>query len=232
MSDSAPALTLFAMAEAQQGYFTVAQADEAGYLPGSRAHHVKAGNWVRVERGVYRLQRYPQSAEEQLVIYSFTIATTLLTDLLIGIGVGVAANFVMNLLMCRHAIKSAGASRMGELSLSRCVLDFFRNPVFKREYVDGVYHLYMDKPLVCFNTMQLSEELDEIPADAKAVRVHLDERVALIDHTSSENLMHVIREYSHSNVPVELVGLERMERLSGYHGCVRVANGATLPQVI
>ena len=63
-------LTLFAIAEAQQGYFTVAQADEAGYLPGSRAHHVKAGNWVRVERGVYRLQRYPQSAEEQLVIYS------------------------------------------------------------------------------------------------------------------------------------------------------------------
>lgn len=57
------------MAEAQQGYFTVAQAAEAGYLPGSRAHHVKVGNWVRVERGVYRLQRYPQSAEEQLVIY-------------------------------------------------------------------------------------------------------------------------------------------------------------------
>ena len=63
-------LTLFAIAEAQQGYFTVAQAGEAGYLPGSRAHHVKAGNWVRAERGVYRLQRYPQSVEEQLVIYS------------------------------------------------------------------------------------------------------------------------------------------------------------------
>ena len=70
MSDSAPSLALFAMAEAQQGYFTVAQAAAAGYLPGSRAHHVKTGNWVRVERGVYRLQRYPQSAEEQLVIYS------------------------------------------------------------------------------------------------------------------------------------------------------------------
>ncbi len=63
-------LTLFTIAEAQQGYFTFAQAGEAGYLPGSRAHHVKAGNWVRAERGVYRLQRYPQSAEEQLVIYS------------------------------------------------------------------------------------------------------------------------------------------------------------------
>jgi hypothetical protein len=88
---------------------------------------------------------------------------------------------------------------------------------------DGVYHMYVDKPLVCFNTMQLSDELDKIPSDAKAVRVHLDERVALIDHTAAENLMHAIKEYSHSNVPVEIVGLERLERLSHYDACVRVA---------
>ena len=57
-SCSAATCSILAIAEAQQGYFTVAQAGEAGYLPGSRAHHVKAGNWVRAERGVYRLQRY------------------------------------------------------------------------------------------------------------------------------------------------------------------------------
>lgn len=61
---------LFEIAEGQQGYFTAKQAAEAGYLLGSQAHHVKAGNWVRVERGVYRMARFPQSAEEQLVIYS------------------------------------------------------------------------------------------------------------------------------------------------------------------
>lgn len=167
---------------------------------------------------------------EQLVIYSFTIATTLLTDLLIGIGVGVAANFVLNYLMCRHSVNSMGAIRPQGVTLSGSVRDFFRNPVSEREYIDGVYHLYLDKPLVCFNTMQLSEELEEIPADVKAIRVHLSERVTVIDHTSSENLMHVIREYSHSNVPVELVGLERMERLSQYEGCTRVATGDAAPQ--
>ena len=62
--------TLFEIAEAQQGYFTAKQAVTAGYLLGSQAHHVKSGNWVRVERGVYRLARFPQSPEEQLVIYS------------------------------------------------------------------------------------------------------------------------------------------------------------------
>ena len=61
---------LFAIAEGQQGYFTTQQAGDAGYQPGSQAHHVKSGNWVRAERGIYRLTRFPQSSEEQLVIYA------------------------------------------------------------------------------------------------------------------------------------------------------------------
>jgi hypothetical protein len=60
---------LFESAEGQQGYFTAKQAADAGYQLGSQAHHVKSGNWVRVERGIYRLARFPQSNEEQLVIY-------------------------------------------------------------------------------------------------------------------------------------------------------------------
>lgn len=62
--------SLFQIAEEQQGYFTAKQASAAGYQPGSQAHHVKSGNWVRVERGIYRLGRFPQSDEEQLVIYT------------------------------------------------------------------------------------------------------------------------------------------------------------------
>ena len=61
---------LFEVAEGQQGYFTSKQATAAGYQLGSQAHHAKSGNWVRVERGIYRLVRFPQSSEEQLVIYA------------------------------------------------------------------------------------------------------------------------------------------------------------------
>jgi predicted transcriptional regulator of viral defense system len=61
---------LFEIAEQQQGFFTAKQATEAGYKLGSVAHHVKSGGWVRVERGIYRLSRFPQSAEEQLVVYA------------------------------------------------------------------------------------------------------------------------------------------------------------------
>src|ERR1700677_899050 len=62
--------SLFEIAEGQQGYFTAKQAADAGYQLGSQAHHAKSGNWVRVERGIYRLARFSQSSEEQLVIYT------------------------------------------------------------------------------------------------------------------------------------------------------------------
>jgi predicted transcriptional regulator of viral defense system len=61
---------LFEIVEGQQGYFTSKQATKAGYQLGSQAHHVKSGNWVRVEWGIYRLARFPQSPDEQLVIYA------------------------------------------------------------------------------------------------------------------------------------------------------------------
>jgi hypothetical protein len=38
---------LFAFAEAQQGYFTTAQAAEAGYARSTHSYHVAFGNWVR-----------------------------------------------------------------------------------------------------------------------------------------------------------------------------------------
>jgi hypothetical protein len=43
---------LFEITEGQQGYFTSKQAVDAGYQLGSKAHHVKSGNWVRIERGI------------------------------------------------------------------------------------------------------------------------------------------------------------------------------------
>jgi predicted transcriptional regulator of viral defense system len=46
---------LFALAAAQAGYFTAAQALENGYSYPAQAHHVRAGNWIRVDRGIFRL---------------------------------------------------------------------------------------------------------------------------------------------------------------------------------
>jgi predicted transcriptional regulator of viral defense system len=61
---------LFAIAESQDGYFTMAQALEAGFARSTHSYHVKAGNWLRENRGIYRLRHYPQGESSHLVLWS------------------------------------------------------------------------------------------------------------------------------------------------------------------
>jgi predicted transcriptional regulator of viral defense system len=61
---------LFAIAESQDGYFTMAQALEAGFARSTHSYHVKEGNWLREHRGIYRLRQYPHTENGQLVLWS------------------------------------------------------------------------------------------------------------------------------------------------------------------
>ncbi len=49
---------LFKLAAEQGGYFTAAQAKEIGYSYQAQAHHVAAGNWLRIDRGLFRLAEW------------------------------------------------------------------------------------------------------------------------------------------------------------------------------
>jgi predicted transcriptional regulator of viral defense system len=58
---------LYALAERQGGYFTSADASALGYTTAHQHFHVKQGNWVRVDRGIYRLKRFPSSSHADLI---------------------------------------------------------------------------------------------------------------------------------------------------------------------
>jgi predicted nucleotidyltransferase len=58
---------LFEVAENQQGYFTSADAKRLGYDYPHQHFHVKQGNWIRVDRGIYRLKKFPSAAHEDLI---------------------------------------------------------------------------------------------------------------------------------------------------------------------
>src|SRR5713226_737107 len=58
---------LYALAERQGGYFTSADASVLGYTTAHQHFHVKQGNWVRVDRGIYRLKRFPSIKHEDLI---------------------------------------------------------------------------------------------------------------------------------------------------------------------
>ncbi len=57
---------LFALAADQAGYFTAAQAKAVGYSYPAQAHHVGAGNWIRVDRGIFRLADWVPGSHDEL----------------------------------------------------------------------------------------------------------------------------------------------------------------------
>lgn len=58
---------LHAAAFQQAGYFTAAQALKVGYSYQAQKYHVDAGNWVRVDRGLFRLPEWPPGPEDVFV---------------------------------------------------------------------------------------------------------------------------------------------------------------------
>lgn len=61
---------LFALASEQAGYFTAAQAKKVGYSYQAQAHHVAAGNWLRIQRGLFRLAEWIPEVHDDLVRWS------------------------------------------------------------------------------------------------------------------------------------------------------------------
>lgn len=57
---------LFELAAQQSGYFTAAQAKSLGYSHQAQAHHVRAGNWWRVDRGLFRLVEWVPGVHDEL----------------------------------------------------------------------------------------------------------------------------------------------------------------------
>lgn len=60
-------LALQGLAFGQAGYFTAAQAVDLGYSYQAQKYHVDRGNWLRVDRGLFRLPDWPPAPEDQWV---------------------------------------------------------------------------------------------------------------------------------------------------------------------
>jgi predicted transcriptional regulator of viral defense system len=61
---------LFEIADQQQGFFTTKQAKAAGFAENTHPYHVKAGNWNRERRGIYRLALYPVTDRPELSFWA------------------------------------------------------------------------------------------------------------------------------------------------------------------
>lgn len=153
---------------------------------------------------------------EQFAIFAVTILVTVTTDLLIGVATGVAMKLVLNLWYVGLAYRLNGTGAKTPPRLLTRMAGLFRNPVGRRHFSDGVYELYINRPLVCFNLFHVIRELQEIPQDAKSVRVHLSPEVAVVDHTTAETLFHYVQEFNSRDLHMELVNWDKMRPLSDH----------------
>jgi predicted transcriptional regulator of viral defense system len=64
-----PFAALLTIAQDQQGYFTTKQAIEAGYADNTHPYHVRAGNWQRVRRGIYRTTHLPLPEDGEMMVW-------------------------------------------------------------------------------------------------------------------------------------------------------------------
>lgn len=60
---------LMNIAQDQQGYFTTKQAINAGYADNTHPYHVRAGNWMRVRRGIYRMAHLPPPEDGEMMAW-------------------------------------------------------------------------------------------------------------------------------------------------------------------
>lgn len=58
---------LLGLAAIQSGYFTAAQARHIGYSYQAQKYHADAANWVRIDRGLYRLPEWPVGEHDHFV---------------------------------------------------------------------------------------------------------------------------------------------------------------------
>ncbi|MEJ7638959.1 MAG: SulP family inorganic anion transporter [Singulisphaera sp.] len=178
---------------------------------------------------------------EQFFVFSVTVATTLATDLLIGIFTGMVVELLLSMALTSHHVRTPLDRPMTFREVFPYALahlsQFLRNPVMRREQRADGYHVYLDRPLVCFNSLHLDRELSSIPDDAANVYLHIGSHVMIIDHTSCDSLMQFAEEYESSRRGrVELVGMDRLVGWSHSNNGARLApvsaNGHAQPVAI
>lgn len=159
---------------------------------------------------------------EQFAIFAVTVFVTVTTDLLVGIAAGVALKLIISLwyigLACRLN-RGNGKPVSGYLS---GLFNLFRNPVGRREFADGVYDLYLTRPLACFNLFHVIRELQELPTGVKTVRLYFTPLVTFVDHTTAETLFHYVSDYSSKDLTLELVNWKRLRPLSDHSSAIQL----------
>jgi carbonic anhydrase len=167
---------------------------------------------------------------EQLLLFTITVLITLTTDLMWGILGGMAFALLVSVGLVWRAYQTGHGPKTG---LGALLLGLFKNPVSLQFLQQDSYHIYLHRPLVCFNYMSLTQAFNQIPPQAKRVYIHITAGVLVIDHTIMDNLAHWMLQYqAKTGNLVELVGLDNMRKTAQSAHATHVMQPPLSPPVI
>lgn len=128
---------------------------------------------------------------DQFAIFIVTLITTLATDLLIGLGAGIAVKVLL------HSLRG-----VAPLSLMKSKLEIAYNDHQRATNIE------VQGPLVFLNWLALKKQLTQAN-EGQTVKLDLS-YCSFVDHSVMERLHEIEREFHHSNRKLEILGLDGM----------------------
>ncbi len=151
---------------------------------------------------------------DQIVIFVATITAILVTDLLFGILIGVAAEIALLVYLLTPSLRAVLTGRFTFAQSLRLLwtnlAGLFRSPVIKvkmEERAQGPHYRISFGSIVCFNLLSLDKVLVAIPPGA-GITLAVTESSRIIDHTAMEYLHQFQEACLHAGRPFEILGLE------------------------
>jgi MFS superfamily sulfate permease-like transporter len=138
-----------------------------------------------------------QVGPEQLIVFMATIIATLATDLLVGVGVGILTEFLIQVVLGMP-------------------IRYMFTPRATLTQRGNRYTLSVKGAAVFTNYLTLKKLLDSIPQEAGYVVTVNLHNARYVDHTVMENLHHYEREFTEAGSEFRLLNLDRHQPLSAH----------------
>ena len=174
--------------------------------------------WRLAEPAVFR--KALAIGRDRFLIFTFTVAAILATDLLTGMLLGVAAELVLLIYLLMPSVRHVLTGRLGLEQSFRMLWQnlsgLFRSPVIRHrieQTAEGERHLLSVGSVVGFNLLPLQKTLAAIPGGAP-ILVRITESARIIDHTAMEYLRDFEEACLRERRAFALQGLENFYRFS------------------
>lgn len=169
---------------------------------------------------------------DQILIFLLTVGAILMTGLLWGILIGMAAEILMLAYLLTPSFRAVLTGRLAFVQalelIWRNLASLFRNPVIKvhSSTRDGRQHYEISLgSLVCFNLLPLDKLLQNLPNDA-SLSLIVTESGRIVDHTAMDYLHQLQEEYLRSGRPFHLLGLEQYYQFTQHSLSARMHDAA------